>query len=477
MSAISKIFLGPRKHESRETLARELLTRDNLPTKCVLPKQLLLGDNKLAGEYAVGDTILSEGGLEQVIQVDTLQSTGSMCKIKAEGCLPLTVTPNHPLMIHRRVSDKRHIVYDLPDHRGVVDASLTPEWIPASEVRLGDFAVIPRFEQNCHAKVTKEFAWFLGLYVAEGNGGGRQFALTMHAKEGLTLEKAASLIQELGIKCDIYKRKESNSIQLIAWSTKMTQQLVSWCGHGALNKRIPEFILFGELDVLRSFIEGYELGDGYVNSIYNRIQSGTVSETLALQLQLALARLGELYRISWDHINPSQLKNGRCIKPSIGGQFYLDRRIRPLRHYMHITLPDRILVPVRANTLVPYDGPVVNVQESSHTFLVNNVVTHNTEIARPLAVAVADTLAMLLAPTKLRNAMIKESNPDHKEEAALEDMTDGELLGYLLYWYRINQVSKDRKSRGEFVSALQQTEFAADKAARRVERLFGLSQE
>jgi hypothetical protein len=51
------------------------------------------------------------------------------------------------------------------------------------------------------------------------------------------------------------------------------------------------------------------------------------------------------------------------------------------------------------------------------------------------------------------------------------------MLGYLLYWYRINQVSRGRKSRGEFVSALQQTEFAADKAARRVERLFGLSQE
>lgn len=120
-------------------------------------------------------------------------------------------------------------------------------------------------------------------------------------------------------------------------------------------------------------------------------------------------------------------------------------------------------------------------QESRETLarelLTRDNLPTKTQIHRPLAVAVADTLAMLLAPTKLRNAMIKESNPDHKDEAALEDMTDGELLGYLLYWYRINQVSKDRKSRGEFVSALQQTEFAADKAARRVERLFGLSQE
>lgn len=120
-------------------------------------------------------------------------------------------------------------------------------------------------------------------------------------------------------------------------------------------------------------------------------------------------------------------------------------------------------------------------QESRETLarelLTRDNLPTKTELSRPLAVAVADTLAMLLAPTKLRNAMIKESNPDHKEEAALEDMTDGELLGYLLYWYRINQVSRGRKSRGEFVSALQQTEFAADKAARRVERLFGLSQE
>ncbi len=120
-------------------------------------------------------------------------------------------------------------------------------------------------------------------------------------------------------------------------------------------------------------------------------------------------------------------------------------------------------------------------QESRET-LARELLTRDhlftkTELARPLAMAVADSLAMLLAPPKFRNVLLKDANPNHPDEAKLEELTPGELLNYILYMNRINAISKGRKSRGEFVSALQQTEFAADKAARRVERLFGLSQE
>ena len=120
-------------------------------------------------------------------------------------------------------------------------------------------------------------------------------------------------------------------------------------------------------------------------------------------------------------------------------------------------------------------------QESRET-LARELLTRDnlytkTDLARPLAMAVADSVAMLFSPTALRNKLLRDVNPDHKDEAKLEELTDGELLNYILYMDRINAISRGRKSRGEFVSALQQTEFAADKAARRVERLFGLSQE
>ena len=101
-----------------------------------------------------------------------------------------------------------------------------------------------------------------------------------------------------------------------------------------------------------------------------------------------------------------------------------------------------------------------------------------TDIPKPLALAIADALALTQLPPKLRNAQLKSIFPEMDiTDFKMKHLTSGMVMSIILYFYRVNAISKNRKSRGEFVTALQQTQFESDVAKRRVEKMFGLQQE
>ena len=97
------------------------------------------------------------------------------------------------------------------------------------------------------------------------------------------------------------KRRETTTVVRFS-SSILARALREWCGHGAENKRIPDFILYHkELELLRAFLKGYLQGDGCKITDERGpgyMRSDTTSKTLALQLQLAYARLGQFARIS-----------------------------------------------------------------------------------------------------------------------------------------------------------------------------------
>jgi hypothetical protein len=99
-----------------------------------------------------------------------------------------------------------------------------------------------------------------------------------------------------------------------------------------------------------------------------------------------------------------------------------------------------------------------------------------TDIPKPLALAVADTLSLYFMPKRLRNKQLQEIFRELDiDETTIRKLTPGQLMWTILYFYRINAISKNRKSRGEFVTALQQAEYESDVAKRRIEKMFGLS--
>lgn len=62
------------------------------------------------------------------------------------------------------------------------------------------------------------------------------------------------------------------------------------CGRGTSNKMIPDEIMFGPIEAVHGFIDGYLSTDGYVG--HNRIESSTVSKLLCDQLHILYGRIG-----------------------------------------------------------------------------------------------------------------------------------------------------------------------------------------
>lgn len=156
-------------------------------------------------------------------------------------------------------------------------------------------------------------------------------------------------------------------------SAPIARLLRDLLGDGAHNKRVPKEVLLNtDLAIVEAFLQGYQDGDGSVRG--NIGQANTVSRTLALGLQLAMARLGRLMCVS-EHVGKLGSIQGRALPRC---RFYALRwRVQDLWHKKHKVLDDYIAVPVRQRRLVPYDGEVVDIETESHDFLVSNAVVHN----------------------------------------------------------------------------------------------------
>ena len=165
-------------------------------------------------------------------------------------------------------------------------------------------------------------------------------------------------------------------------SRVLARALDNWCGHGAPNKKIPDFILF-HLDerILRAFLQGYEIGDSYDN--VNKLRGNkiyricvTTSRILAEQLQLAYARLG-----IWAGIyvrksgNEGFIMGRKCeLHPKYAVSYPLEPNVK--RQKVRF-LEDKILSPIRDTTKMTYNGKIHNLGTTDGTYLVSNAVVHN----------------------------------------------------------------------------------------------------
>ena len=365
---------------------------------CFKPDEILLGDNKPISEYKPGDLVMGMNGLTRVVAVGK-RKVGhgeGLIRIKANGMIPLEVTPDHPVLTVSNINNKG----------GVKIVGFTePKFIKASELKPketdkegGNYLLIPRIKQTkdpvkevdltrfCSEgyenqtvrtsfPINSDTAWLLGLYTAEGYTGGKDMnnaGFALNIKEEDIALKAKKIIEDLGYSARIVKRSDRGSQEVIVSSRVLAKALNEWCGHGAHNKKIPDFILYNTDDILKSFLEGLIDGDGsYVSGEQSYISFATVSKILAMQFQLAWARLGKFASISiWN--GGTSFINGKPVK---SGKQY---RVRIFSESLHAKFTDDfIYVPIRKVEKVDYDGYVYDLQTENNTIVAANAVTHN----------------------------------------------------------------------------------------------------
>ena len=380
---------------------------------CVPGDVILLGDDKPISEYSAGEHVVGFSGLQEISRTFVRAYQGSLVHVKALGMLPICVTPNHPLLVVGGWSHNATVKY-----RGL-------DWKQAGRVRPkirfqdGDYVVMPRLRGNVSSSevsllpfidkhratlqqtgqgacperypheevfpITRDTAWMLGLYVAEGfaNPAQRSVGFALHATQTELVDRLRSVADRLGHRLWVRPIPGEQAVTAHIASVILCRFLPDACGKRAPNKRVPDFILYHtDEEILRAFLDGYMAGDGS----RERTQRGyevssftTVSRTLALQLQLAFGRLGTFVSLRVKRPAQSGIIQGRRVvmREAYRGLWCSDPRALRRKRLHRMGDGQAFYLPVKSVTTVPYSGSVHNLETKDHTYLVSNAVTHN----------------------------------------------------------------------------------------------------
>lgn len=381
---------------------------------CVPPDTIVLGDNKPISQYSVKDKVTGMTGLVDVVQTFTRQYQGKLVKITGRGMLQILATPEHPILTVERElsygkgvfrSDKKwknagelvrsppvkrngrhlypngsHDCLVIPRSKGSVDSTSIP--LGSYATRRGLSIVRGRGQDYpLELPLTQDTAWLLGMFVAEGwDTYGRDVFFSLSHNEGALASRICGIAKQLGYSPRTKRRKTATIVRFS--SAILARALHDWCGHLAENKKIPDFILYHkDLDLLKSFLLGYVQGDGSTiadkrGPVFDR--ADTTSRTLALQLQLAYARLGIFARINRKAEGGPAKLLGRDV---ITRDSYRISTLTSERNTSDFQVtPEFIAVPISKVELVDYSGTVSNLETGDNTYLVSNAAVHNCSV-------------------------------------------------------------------------------------------------
>ena len=269
---------------------------------------------------------------------------------------------------------------------------------------------------------TEETCWLLGLYVAEGCSSPNGVKFSLNKEETTLALKIKTIACSLGY--STCETKAETALVVEIPSRILARAFPDICGKGTAHKRIPEVLLLHKnIALLASLLDGYFDGDGSVAK--NAITAVTVSNVLALQLQLALARFGKFACIRKDITKENQTIQGRIVKCKPRYHIYSTNTFRWKRGRRHIVQKNHILVPVRSIKTTHYRGQVYNISTNDETYLVSNAIVHNCGLVHGGFKSMRDAHAKRLCDTCNLDAInaIKDQvqdvihDPDHKPKS------------------------------------------------------------
>jgi len=176
-----------------------------------------------------------------------------------------------------------------------------------------------------------EFAWFLGMFVAEGHRRVNQF--TVSNNDQARLDRLESTLSALGV--PVYR-----SANAVTGCSSFASNALGWMGTGgkAPEKRVPPMVFGWPRSLMEAFVTGLVDGDGSVDD--SRTSIWTTSEGLVGDLLLLFSRLGVRAGSCWRDRGNSPI----C-------QVYVPHREHKL--LTSVPLPDHLLVDVRASAGLP----------------------------------------------------------------------------------------------------------------------------
>jgi Fe-S cluster assembly protein SufB len=339
-------------------------------------------------DVALHDVVLNDRGEEaEVAKIMRRAYRGDMIEITPRSAANrFHVTPEHPVLAIRRerVRSSLRAGGRWPDINQKLLNEAEPEFVPAGQLVPGDLLVFPinKVERD-DPSLSDDFLKLLGYYIAEGcvtkfNGyDAVEWSLGDHEPD--VADEISALVERLvGKRPSRTHDRKRHGVYLVVYSSELCASLEEHGGRYAHGKRFSKAVMDLPARRQKLAVDSYYRGDGSVGRYgpVAMIRCGTVSRTLAFQLQEMLARRGIFGYMGIREAFDERMKDGRIIHHSRMYTLYYSEKTRGRRA---IRRYDYFLVPVRKIRREPYDGFVYNFETACepHSYLVKGFAVHN----------------------------------------------------------------------------------------------------
>jgi len=369
---------------------------------CLTPGQNIVTSSglKKIEDVKIEDKVYTHTGkFHKVINTMNKEYQGAICDIYTYGqSSHLYVTEEHPLLTAKTSN---------------VLMSRSTDWVPAKDVRVGDYLVLPRYtnvedideydfskyeyiSSNSKYKVLFESRFkqnvpvnnhlmsMIGWYLAEGWCYRQhvEFALSVEEDENENIEELVQSIEQLGFDYEIQHRDpDSKCLYMCVFSKQLKQFLGDNFGNGAANKLIPNWVLDLPSNKLLFLLHSYVKGNGCkVKDRKTQYSVTSISLHLLENIRLICSKLGYYAGITKTAFAGKRRICGRTVKVSDKYQLrFSTARLNKLdrRTYMD---DQYIYYRVRSVEHKTYTGPVFNIEvEEDNSYCVLGWAVHNCE--------------------------------------------------------------------------------------------------
>ncbi|MBL7206483.1 MAG: DNA topoisomerase VI subunit B [Candidatus Aenigmarchaeota archaeon] len=120
-------------------------------------------------------------------------------------------------------------------------------------------------------ELDKTFMRFLGLFISEGHTNKRKVEFTFGKHEDYLINEIINYARILGLNTTITHRERS--IRVSVYGNIIDTLMKKWCGRGAKNKHMPEFVFRTTYENRKEFLKYLYLGDGHENKRFKVLHS------------------------------------------------------------------------------------------------------------------------------------------------------------------------------------------------------------
>jgi 5-methylcytosine-specific restriction endonuclease McrA len=387
--------------------SRENIYRRDRNTCFAAGTMVLMADGRQVPieNISVGEKVIDANGKPRKVMATVNRWSEDVVAIRYRGSqIRTVVTKEHPFLSstgeYKPISDwsvvegrqrgegdylvcPRAVEYEVADD-GAIDVSkfFAGKWFRFRDGRL--FWSKRRHEPGFPAvlEASKDLAYLMGLYCAEGSVSNRNVTFSLHEKERGTLASDIQrILTSMGLNSVVDGPREDGHGIAVRTSSKMLAGIVlQACGSGAYNKHTP-WQLVGKHK--KDFLRGLLLGDGYITEEFNKVAFNVASFQLVMDVQSIALGMGMHVTLQagerpdgrryWSAIFQGD-NYVRLMREVLGRSLDYTEADYPKRQFGNDGFVFRKLTDVcEAEPCVVYNIEV----EESHSYIANGLAVHN----------------------------------------------------------------------------------------------------